>query len=175
MPPCHKCGVDKAPVEFRLRKSVATGKHYRGKVCKECHQEVSLAWRHRNPDRVRRYNKKQMSKPGAVEKSRKCALESHFRRKFGITTAQRDALLAAQDGCAICHTYNPTGKGWCVDHDHVTGKIRGILCAACNVGLGHFGDNRERLLAAAKYLGGHNEQVCTEATTDRTTPVCMVV
>jgi hypothetical protein len=132
---CATCGVTKPEEAFRLRKSVATGKDYRVSKCRTCHQVNGLAWRRANPQKVRTYNEKQRAKRGDI--NRLAARESHFRRKFGITIAERDAMLAAQGGsCLICMTTTPKGKGWCVDHDHKTGRIRGILCAHCNVFIG---------------------------------------
>jgi hypothetical protein len=65
------------------------------------------------------------------------------------------ALLIAQGGgCGICGSPEPrTRRGaWHVDHDHVTGVIRGILCHYCNVGIGQFGDDADRLRKAVQYL-----------------------
>ena len=63
-------------------------------------------------------------------------------------------MLAAQGGrCAICGTDKPGGKGsFHVDHCHVGGEIRGLLCHSCNIGLGQFKDDRERIQAAIAYL-----------------------
>lgn len=74
---------------------------------------------------------------------------------YGITSEEFDALLAAQDGkCAICGTSDFPGRGNAphVDHCHAGGGIRGILCHFCNLGLGNFRDNPERLRKAAEYL-----------------------
>ena len=59
---------------------------------------------------------------------------SHLRTKFGLTIEQYDQLLADQGGgCFICgKTPEQEGKNLAVDHDHVTGEIRGILCAYHN-------------------------------------------
>lgn len=62
---------------------------------------------------------------------------SHLRRAYGITLAQRDEMLARQGGCALCGTTDPLGR-WHVDHDHQTNAVRGILCHKCNVKLGHY-------------------------------------
>ncbi|MGE0576133.1 MAG: endonuclease VII domain-containing protein [Reyranella sp.] len=61
----------------------------------------------------------------------------------------------AQEGrCKICRRPAEEGqwKVLRVDHDHATGKIRGLLCHHCNVALGHFGDSPELLERAAEYL-----------------------
>ena len=132
---CVTCQVAKPEEAFRLRKSAATGEAYRVSKCRTCHQVKALTWRRANPDKVRTYNEKQRLKNPDADKRR--AIESHFRRKFGLTIAERDEMLAAQGGsCLICMTTTPKGKGWCVDHDHKTGRIRGILCAHCNVFIG---------------------------------------
>lgn len=74
---------------------------------------------------------------------------------YGLTQEQFEAMLEAQGGrCAICRTDTPGGRDnrWHVDHCHATGKVRGLLCNGCNIGLGHFKDDPERLLAAVAYL-----------------------
>lgn len=149
---CATCGLAKPETEFRLRKSHATGLHYRGKVCRACHQKKSLAWRKANPGRVQKYNAKAREKD--PDRNRKLALESHFRRKFGITMQQRDEMLESQGGrCMICDTDTPRGKGWCVDHHHDNGRIRGILCAPCNSFIGLAKESVVILQRAIKYLG----------------------
>lgn len=56
--------------------------------------------------------------------------------------------------CGICGATESSGgkKQLHVDHDHTTGKIRGLLCNHCNLGIGHFKDDTELLQAAIKYL-----------------------
>jgi len=77
-----------------------------------------------------------------------CTRDEALSRKWGNWRA----LLAAQGGeCAICGCELVAGAAN-VDHCHGTGQIRGVLCKACNVGLGHFKDDPERLERAAKYL-----------------------
>lgn len=74
---------------------------------------------------------------------------------YGLTPEQYAEMLEEQGGvCAICGTDEWPGKGNRphVDHDHSTGRVRGILCSHCNHGLGKFRDDPERLRAAAEYL-----------------------
>lgn len=69
---------------------------------------------------------------------------------YGLTTDMIEVMKVAQDNvCAIC---KKPPKKWCVDHDHDTGRIRGLLCYACNTGIGHLGDDTDRLQAAINYL-----------------------
>jgi hypothetical protein len=73
----------------------------------------------------------------------------HLLRRYGITAAEYDERVVAQDGlCAVCHDRKPEH----VDHDHKTGEVRGLLCSCCNQGLGNFRDNSAHLRAAANYL-----------------------
>lgn len=75
-------------------------------------------------------------------------------RKYGITCQQRDDLLVQQNGnCAKCE--KPLAKP-VIDHDHTTGKVRGILCYGCNVGIGLLGDSIEGLEEAVDYLRRSN-------------------
>jgi hypothetical protein len=106
-------------------------------------------WRAENPDKVRDYNR---------------------RYNYGITPAQYAAMVTVQSNkCAICEG-PPRGKPFLlVDHDHETGRVRGLLCQPCNVGLGHLEDSAVRLRAAAAYLEdyGSVEAVgCSALSTD---------
>jgi len=97
---------------------------------------VAKEWRGKNKDKVSEYNRKSRIK------------------RLGVESFDFDGMLATQGGaCAICRNpEKPKLKGWHVDHCHSTGKIRGILCQHCNIGLGQFRDNVETLNAAIAYL-----------------------
>ncbi len=72
-----------------------------------------------------------------------------YRLKYGITIEQYDAMLAIQDGrWKVCGTVTPGRRTqyFSVDHDHVTGKVRGLLCVKCNWRLGWFEAHREAVL-----------------------------
>lgn len=76
-------------------------------------------------------------------------------QKYKLTKDSYQELLRSQGyGCAICGSTTPkkNGKLLHVDHDHATGKIRGLLCSNCNVGLGNFEDKPERIRLALCYL-----------------------
>lgn len=81
-----------------------------------------------------------------------------IRRVYGITLQEYDDMLYEQgSGCAICGTKNDVveGRRLAIDHCHDSGKVRGILCAKCNKGLGLFCDSVENLESAIKYLKKH--------------------
>jgi Recombination endonuclease VII len=71
-------------------------------------------------------------------------------RRYGISRDDLNALLARQRGvCGIC---KKKGRKLNVDHCHVTGKVRGLLCHNCNLGLGHYNDDPVLTRAATAYL-----------------------
>lgn len=73
-----------------------------------------------------------------------------LRKKYGITTKQYLSMYGDQQGrCKICAK---EFEMLCVDHDHETKTVRGLLCHRCNLGLGHFEDDLDRLQAAMLYL-----------------------
>lgn len=77
------------------------------------------------------------------------------RRKYKINWGDFDRMLKEQDGkCAICGEADPKGRGgFHVDHCHETGKVRGILCHNCNLGIGNLQHDPRILRAALEYLG----------------------
>lgn len=85
--------------------------------------------------------------------------DNRMRRQFGIGAAEFDAIVTRQGGgCAICRARvgDSAGRRLHVDHCHKTGAVRGILCSACNLGLGKFRDDPELLQRAVDYLAQQN-------------------
>lgn len=77
----------------------------------------------------------------------------HLLRRYGVSAADVAEMVTQQGGaCPIC--LRPLGKRHHVDHDHVTGQVRAVLCFTCNGGLGNDGDDAVRLRRAAAYLDG---------------------
>lgn len=84
--------------------------------------------------------------------------KSHLKRKYGITLDEYDCMLESQGGvCGICAT-TVEGKELCVDHDHETLEVRGLLCTTCNKAIGQLGDTVEDLRKALAYLENTKEK-----------------
>lgn len=76
----------------------------------------------------------------------------HVENLYGLSEAEYTERISGQGNlCAICRQKDEM-KVLCVDHDHATGKVRGLLCNNCNVGLGNFRDNPKILESAIAYL-----------------------
>jgi hypothetical protein len=105
-------------------------------------------WRENNRDRARQHSR------AHYHRHREKCRDLKLRRDFGITTEQYDRMLAEQlGGCAICGAISSSGgKRLHVDHCHRTGKVRGVLCASCNHGIGHLRDSVEVMSWAIDYL-----------------------
>ncbi len=84
-----------------------------------------------------------------------CAVAYRRPQTYGLAPAELAALLEQHGTCAICRLPTWGKRGPQVDHDHATGKVRGVLCINCNNGLGRFKDDPARLRAAAAYLEAH--------------------
>lgn len=88
-----------------------------------------------------------------------CNIEDRRKRSlvklYGITDEEYVERLKAQAGvCTTCFGTNVDGKRLSVDHDHKPGKVRGLLCSACNLALGSVRDNKEALQRMVRYLCG---------------------
>lgn len=110
----------------------------------------------KNKVRILAYRKeyKQQYKLKYPEKHHTATRNRGLRNNFGINLQQYMEILAKQNRqCLICSiTPEQNGKDLAVDHNHTTGKIRGLLCAGCNVGIGYFKDSPELLQKAIGYL-----------------------
>ena len=82
-------------------------------------------------------------------------------KKYGLTKDDYGRLSREQNGvCALCRRpetliMKGTLAKLAVDHDHVTGRVRGLLCRACNLGIGNLGEDPILLRAAADYIERH--------------------
>lgn len=102
----------------------------------------------------RKYSKSERGK----EVNKIYNMQYHFRRKYGISIADRDAMLLAQNyRCASCEAVLDKNKtrGTHIDHCHKTNVIRGILCADCNVSLGRMKESPDRIRKLADYAERH--------------------
>lgn len=107
------------------------------------------AWR-RDPTRNKKWKEENK------EKVKMYSRRHHLMSEYGLTLARFAEMLAEQGGrCAICQSASPGTRDWHVDHDHATNAVRGLLCNACNKGLGLFRDSPAHLLAAERYLQLH--------------------
>lgn len=141
MKTCKICNMLKPLSEFY--QTVRNGKPYgyHGK-CKSC------------------YIKKQQKNYDPIKKR-----DENLKRLYGIGLNDYNNLLDKQNGkCATCGTTEPKGRKsgrggaidvFYVDHDHSTGKVRGLLCNVCNRTMGYVGDNISTLEEMIKYLQKH--------------------
>lgn len=181
---CRKCETEKPLEDFHVQRSCTDGRRtvckkcskenqsrwarpkngYQScekKFCGRCKKTKPAAEFYRNArhrDRLSTYCKECTNslRPNYTKEENR---DFQLKSTFGITRDDYNVMLAAQDGkCAICGTTTPGNSrvfNFSVDHNHETDEIRGLLCELCNRGLGHFGDDPERLEAAARYLRKH--------------------
>ena len=149
---CSKCGDTKPLTDFYKCKGGVGG--VRGD-CKACFSVRAHAWYEQNREHVIKRVKqwRQDNRERALETERKvrarrkpAAREDHLQRTFGISQADYELMLKTQrGGCAICARPPHQGSSLHVDHDHETGRVRGLLCFRCNGGLGQFAEDGDRL------------------------------
>ena len=151
--PDRSCPLCKKEYAIRNRERTAARAKELRALNPEKHRQRGIVWRAANIAKV---------KADAAAKYRnnpqKVIAANRQRLGFGPGVFER-AMLLQNSRCAICSASLPTGYApgrrgpkACADHDHLTGKPRGVLCAPCNKGLGHFFDSTDLLHAAIAYL-----------------------
>lgn len=135
---CRSCdvplspGVNCAPSSIRISDYICT-------KCKSARTRLSTDY-----DKKRAYEKKyRLTNKNKINKKKR---ESRRKRIWGLSETDHKLFIA--NGCAICGSHDKP----CVDHNHLTGKIRGCLCMKCNTAIGKLGDSIEMLQKAIRYL-----------------------
>lgn len=167
---CKRCHEKLAINQFSKDKTRHDGLH---PYCKLCRNELSRSYsksrlkndviyaekirekdRHRYKDKRRKKNLDR-TRSWTPEQQK----EYYLKHKYNITLENYHNMLKEQNYCcAICGEQetrtNPTTgiSQLCVDHDHKTGKVRGLLCNKCNTGIGYFKENIDILNNAINYL-----------------------
>jgi hypothetical protein len=147
--------------------------------------EYAKKWRKNNPEKVSEHarrvrvknkekikirqkewsdkNKKYVQEKGKIwyENNKNRSRNVYLKRVFGITLEEYNNLMVKQNNCcAICGEPPVIGeKSFPVDHDHETGKVRGLLCRGCNVGIGNLKDSVELLEKAIMYIKKFREDI----------------
>lgn len=136
MKTCTKCKVEQPLSDFYW----SNRRDHYSNPCKACKKAYATRMKKENPrwhaDRVRK-------------------------SKYGITAEEWNDLFASQGFCcAICKTTEPCGKvGWHTDHDHITNRVRGILCLDCNVVVGKIENGwKVEIPAINQYLEFYSQQ-----------------
>jgi hypothetical protein len=126
---CRDCQVEKSETDFPKAKKNKDGLH---SYCRKCNSARTV------------------KSPGYKDSVRK----AHLKRAYKITPEQYQEMFDKQGGlCRICQSSdNGHRSHLSIDHDHTTGKVRGLLCHDCNLGLGKFKDDTHRLKMAIMYL-----------------------
>lgn len=144
---CNKCCVSKPTTAYYKYKSSGNPRS----ICRDCQHAI----------RVERYkNNPELKEIASVKNSINCKANQKnkyiqsLKKSYGITEDQYNNMLdACGNRCEICKT--DSARRLVIDHDHISGKVRGLLCDKCNVAIGGLGDSSESLLAAVDYLCRH--------------------
>lgn len=129
-----KCGLCKETKPFEAFHKNKTEKDGRGTRCSNC---------------VKLHRKNNYSKYKAYKRA------THLRSVYGLTVEKYEEMFSKQNGkCKICNgiSTDPRKNALCVDHNHTTGEIRGLLCDTCNRALGMLKDNVNIIKNAVSYL-----------------------
>ena len=153
---CYRCGQDKPFAEFPKHRRHADGL---ASECKSCNSAKVKAWvaslSQARLNTYRAYHQRYCKENPISWESKK---DTRFRKNYGRSLAEYNALLEKQDfRCAICKKHvSEFSKALHNDHNHATGKVRGLLCHRCNLRLGHLED-KVFLAVAAEYLATYGE------------------
>ena len=149
---CKKCEIEKPMDAYRTQ--VRSGKSYISKTCKACQpQSKGTAYKDWTPERRARYIQQQKDWQKRNPETRKRNQRRSSWKLQGINPDLAEAYYQSHHGkCDSCGQPNGNGRALCVDHDHGSGAIRGMLCDGCNMALGFLKDDPNRIQNVYDYI-----------------------
>ena len=161
---CTSCGEEKPVTEFHVASSRRGG---RRSHCKECvsfysksyreqdplkFKEANKKWADANPEKIKEYIKRSNDKRQVWRRNYR------MNKRYGLSLIDYNAMVESQRGLCAANGCLETvyGGRLSVDHDHSTGKVRGLLCHGCNSALGRVDDSIEKLKGLIAYLERSN-------------------
>lgn len=133
MKTCTVCLVEKPLDDYQNDKRRSDGKK---STCRPCKLERERRWRREHPEAARLHRRR-----------------IHLKKNYGITLAEFEAMLAAQEGkCAIGQCGRDARV---VDHCHRSGKVRALLCSGCNTSIGHLREDPALIRSVAEWVELH--------------------
>ena len=159
---CSRCTLTLSVSQFYKNRGNKDGL---SGYCKKCRAEYEKTYS-ANPKRkaarvtyAKKWASKNVTHVAEWHRSR------HIQTRYGLSEGEYEEMLTSQGGvCGICRNpetavhWSSISKRLSIDHDHVTGKVRGLLCDKCNRGLGYFGEDAARLHAASVYLSENSSK-----------------
>jgi hypothetical protein len=180
---CNKCNVEKSLDDFHKNKNLKEGRCY---TCKPCALSLVKAWsltekgkekakaakkKYSSTEHGKAKNKAYNKLPKTREKARKRRsfvrslpggkfpeFKNRIFREYGLSVRDWAKMYLEQNSrCAACGDFLLFDKSTHIDHDHVSGKVRGLLCHVCNLAIGLAKDSPEKLRGMADYLERHKK------------------
>jgi hypothetical protein len=146
---CKRCGESKTLDQYGTFRN-GTRKEGKRKICNFCRAQRAKELRAADPEKYRAIDNASYQRNKEYQKQ--YGRNYHLKKKYGMTAEQWDATFESQGcACAICKS-RETSHHWCVDHDHESGEVRGILCSPCNILIGMAKDHPQVLDDAKRYL-----------------------
>ena len=146
---CTKCGLPKPETDFTKNHRGKDGLETRCRICMTAYYAA-------NAEKRRSWTKNWRIKN--QENYKKNSKNGNLKWNYGITLDDFNLMFRRQNGrCLICQ--EELGPSPHVDHCHKTGKVRGLLCGGCNIGLGKFKDSSANMRRAADYLDRYTPPV----------------
>ncbi len=158
---CATCREHKPISEFSKRKRITSQGEvsYFRSACRPCEAVAGREWRLLNPIKSRKATTRW--RENNQEKVSRQDRNHHFQRSFGLTIEDVDRMIEQQEGkCANIGCRRTLSRGRKtdsahLDHDHKTGKVRAVLCQACNVALGRLREDPNVIAGLLEYLREH--------------------